>query len=68
MDATPQEVADPGFEMKSMPQQVLKLVFYSLRCLFTDSNTQTKKFQAKNGSKVFGNECTDAHSTLWLGT
>lgn len=68
MDATPQEVADPGFEMKSMSQQVLRLVFSPLHCLFTNSNTQTKKFQVKNGSNVFGNECTDARSTLWLGT
>ena len=63
MDVTLQEVANPGFEMKSMPQWVLKLVFCPLH-----SNTQTRKLQAKNGSKVFGNERMDAHSTLWLGT
>lgn len=68
MDARPQEAADPGFEMKSMSQQVSKLVFYPLHCLLTESSTKTRKFQAKKGSKVIGNEDMDAHITLWCGT
>jgi hypothetical protein len=67
MDARPQDTADPGFEMKSTSQQVLKLMFYLLHHLLSDPGTQTRSFQTKKGSNIIGKEYTSVCITLWLG-